>query len=372
LRVGIIGSRGFPLVYSGYESLVAELAPALARLGHDVTVYCHRGAFRERPHMVAGVRLVYVGGLRGKNVAQLSHSALASAHAMASRPDVVLFVNVANGPLAGLLAVVGIPTVVNVDGVEWRRPKWSGLGQKYFRWAASVAARQATELVSDAAEMRALYLELFARDSAMIAYGAPEGVTPDWGALARRNLRRGSYFLVMGRLIPDNNGDLIASEFVRSGSSRRLVILGDVPYVGDPYAEAIRRTFASSDVLFTGYVSDPNEVQALLEGCAGYLHGHEFGGTNPSLVWAMSAGCRILALDTRFAREVLQDDRCGAFFTKEPGSLASLIRRLEADEAGWEHRVAGARKRAATTYSWARIIREYESVLMAAASRGRG
>lgn len=366
MHVGIIGSRGFPLVYSGYETLVAALAPALARRGHTVTVYCHRAAFDIRPPEVDGVRLVYAPGLRGKNVAQLSHSAGATIHALLTRPDVVLFVNVANGPFAGLLSSCGIPSVVNVDGVEWDRPKWSPLGQRYFRWAATVTARWATCLITDAREMRTIYERSFLRDSMVIAYGAPVGLIPDWDALSRRSLERGGYYLVMGRLIPDNNGELIASEFVRSKSTRKLVILGDVPYAGDPYAERIRKMFASTEVVFTGYVSDQNEVQALLEGCAGYLHGHEFGGTNPSLVWAMGAGCRILALDTRFSREVLEDGRCGGLFTKDCGSLAALIQRMDAGGVGWDALTTSAVERARRSYSWDSIVMEYERVLAAA------
>lgn len=372
MRIGIIGSRGFPLVYSGYETLVTALAPALVQRGHDVTVYCHRSSFRERPPIVDGVRLVYVAGLAGKNVAQLSHSALATLHALSVRPDVVLIVNVANGPFAGLLSVVGVPTLVNVDGIEWLRPKWSRAGQRYFRWAATVAARQAWGLITDAAEMQALYRRLFERDSAMIAYGAPEDLVPDKRALARRGLTPDGYYLVLGRLIPDNNGMLIAAEFARSVPGRKLVIVGDVPYAGDPYAEGIRRTFSSADVVFTGYITDQSEIQALLEGCAGYLHGHEFGGTNPSLVWAMSAGCRILALDTPFSREVLDGDSCGAFFSKEPGSLALLMHQLEVGDPAWEARRTRARERASSHYSWERIVTRYESVLREAADSSGG
>lgn len=363
MDIGIIGSRGYPLVYSGYETLVSELAPALAARGHRVTVYCHSSRFAERPKELNGVQLEYVNGASGKNLNQLSHSALSTFRARKNDHSVILFVNVANGPFVGLLRLLGIPTAINVDGLEWDRPKWSRLGREFFAKAARIAARTATTVITDADEMRAVYERRFGTPSTVIAYGAPTGIVPDLSTLDDWDLEAGKYVVVMGRLIKDNNGDLIAREFVRSRSEYRLVILGDVPYKRDPFAESIRREFEDADVTFTGYVSEPGRVEALLQNSAAYIHGHEFGGTNPSLVWAMASGCRILALDTPFSREVLLNGACGELFTKSPDSLASILRGLADTDVAARAMAEAARHRALTHYSWDRIVDQYEECL---------
>jgi len=318
---------------------------------------------------VEGVSLRYVRGMRGKTFSQLSHSLTATLQALRARHDVVLVVNVANSPFLWPLKVFGIPGVINVDGLEWERPKWKGMGQRYFRWAARIAAKRATTLITDAEGMRDVYLDLFDSDSEMIPYGAPSGIIPNWAVLNDNGITRGEYFVVLGRLVPDNNGDLIAEEFVRSAVRQQLVVIGDVPY-RDRFSQDMKDRFGDDGVRFTGYVTDPRSIQALLEGSRAYVHGHEFGGTNPSLLWAMGAGCRILALDTRFSREVLSDGECGGLFTKQPGALSEMLIRLDREPDYLAGQANAASIRATTAYSWEAVVERYEQVLLRACGAG--
>ena len=362
LRVCIIGSRGFPVVYSGYETLVSHLAPALVLHGMDVTVYCHRHLFGERPGEVEGVRLVYVRGMRGKRLSQYSHSGLAAVHAAFHRFDAAIILNVANGLLVPFLERTHVRTVVHVDGVEWERPKWRGLGARVFRAGAAAATRSATSIVTDADAMRQLYLDEFSRDSVVIAYGAdPDPVAPtkDEDLLESLGLAPRGYFVILGRLVPDNNAELLVEAFMTSGVGKKLVVIGDVPY-RDRYAARLK-SLGDTNVVFTGYVNDQRRLRAIIGNASLYLHGHEYGGTNPSLLLAMSTGVPIAALDTVFSREVLPECPGVFFFPKSVRAAAEVLREVEICLV--DRPVVAFTERLLEKYQWSSVTKAYANLL---------
>ncbi len=362
LRIAIAGSRGFPHVYSGYETFVANVAPRLAARGHEVTVYCHRGLFTPRPPVVDGVRLVYVPAIERKVLSQLIHSLLTTLHVVAAaRPDVVLYVNSANGPFGWLLRTGGIRSAINVDGLEWLRPKWKGLGARYFRWASGVATRSFDVVVTDANAMADIYRREFGAASTTIAYGANVGFSERAERVRECGVEPGEYFLVVGRLIPDNNGDLLVRGFTRTNIRRKLLVVGDVPY-RDAYAAAVRGT-DDPRVLFPGYVRDQDLLRELYCNAYVYLHGHEFGGTNPALLNALACGCAVAALDTPFNREVLLDGRHGRLFLKDESAVAHLLTTLDQSPGVVRELGATARDRIAERYTWEGITDQYEAML---------
>lgn len=323
LRVAIIGSRGYPYVYSGYETLVKALAERWPSQNVELTVYCHAHLFKARPKMVNGVRLVYIPTIASKVLAQPIHSFLAFWHVVFSKIDVVLVLNVSNGPFGIITRLFGKPTMMNVDGLEWMRPKWKGLGAKYFKWAAKMSVRFNDLLITDADAMQAIYLKEFGAKSVVITYGAESSAGANQNLLSEWNLQERDYYLIVGRMIPDNNADILIEGFIRSNSSKKLVIVGDVPYA-DAYADKIR-SYQDPRLVFTGYVRSPEILASLYKYCFAYLHGHEFGGTNPTLLKAMANGCAIAALDTVFSREVLQSNTFGFFFQKNSSSVCDWI-----------------------------------------------
>jgi len=358
MRVAIIGSRGYPYVYSGYETFVRELSERLVRRGFCVTVYCHRNLFADRPRRVNGIDLVYLPTVEKKALSQFIHSLQSMLHAsLLVRPQVILAVNAANGPFGIISRLFRRRCAINVDGLEWRRPKWRGLGARYFHWGARMATRWYDAVITDSQEMQAIYRREFGCDSDCIAYGAivPSPRPPDkileWGLASR------GYYLVVGRLVPDNNGDLLVREFLASKSSKRLVIVGDVPY-HDAFAEKLRKT-GDPRLLFTGYVRDAGVLDELYLHCFAYLHGHEFGGTNPTLLTALACGCAVGALDTVFSREVLAGEEYGRYFSKQPGSLGRLLGEMERDSAALERMRALAPQRVHQCYTWERITDQY-------------
>ena len=322
LNISIIGVKGYPYIYGGYETFVKQISERLIN-DCNITVYCHRSLFSNRPKNVNGINLVYVPTIETKILSQPIHSFFSIIHACFSKSDIILVVNSANGPFGLLTKLFRIPTVINVDGLEWLRPKWKGLGSVYFKWASKMATLFYDQIINDSDEMRKVYLDLFKRDSKVIAYGANIRKSKSPDLINKWNLKQREYYLVIGRLIPDNNADLIIKGFLKSSSKKKLVIVGDVPYK-DTYASDLKN-MVDKRLIFTGYVNDSNVLAELYHNCYVYVHGHEFGGTNPTMIKAMAYGCAILALDTVFNKEMLQDGKFGLFFKKELFSITNMI-----------------------------------------------
>ena len=368
LRIAIIGTRGYPYVYSGYETLVKELAERLVKSGNEVTVYCHRKLFNEKPKKVNGVNLVYTPSVHSKVFSQLYNSFFSFVHVCFSKSDVILILNSANGPFGLLTKILRKKTCINVDGLEWLRPKWSGLGSIYFKWASKMATLFCDQIINDSVEMRKVYLDLFKRDSKVIAYGANIRKSKNLGSITTFNIKKREYYLVVGRLIPDNNADLIIEGFLKSSSSKKLVIVGDVPYK-DSYACDLKK-IKDKRLVFTGYIKDQNVLSELYHNCYLYVHGHEFGGTNPTMIKAMANGCAILALDTVFNQEMLKKGKFGLFFKKDLKSITSKIDYCEKENILMDKLRQESVKGITKKYNWDFITSQYLEVFNSLISRG--
>lgn len=322
LKIAIIGSRGYPYIYSGYETLVKELSERLVLDGHDIRVYCHRALFKEKPKFVNGIKLIYTLSIETKFLSQFINSIFSFTHACFSDVDVIFVVNSANGPFGILTKIFGKRTCINVDGLEWLRPKWRGLGSMYFYFASKLATIFYDEIITDSFEMNKVYKNHFKKDSKVIAYGSTMTKTKSTDLMDKYKLKKNNYYLIVGRLIPDNNSLLICKAFLISKSNKKIVIVGDVPYE-DSYAKKIK-SIKSDKVVLTGYVKCQENLTQLYKNCYAYVHGHEFGGTNPTMINALDLNCNIIALDTKFNREMLKRKKA-IFFNKNTNSLNDSI-----------------------------------------------
>ena len=329
LKISIIGSRGYPYVYSGYETLVKNIGERMVAKGVQVTVYCHSYLFDEKPKQLNGIQLKYIPTIKSKSLSQPIHSFFAFWHAAFSNADVVLVLNVSNGPFGFITRLFKKPTLINVDGLEWMRPKWKGFGAIYFKWAAKMAVKLMDLIVTDAIAMQTIYKKEFNADSVVITYGADSNKGASENLLNKWQLQSQDYYLIVGRMIPDNNSDIIIEGFINSSSTKKLVIVGDVPYQ-DAYATKIK-SYQDDRLVFTGYITNGDELASLYKYCFAYMHGHEFGGTNPTLLKAMANGCAIGAIDTVFSREVLQNDTFGTYFKKDIYALSNWFQWAEAN-----------------------------------------
>jgi len=177
------------------------------------------------------------------------------------------------------------------------------------------------------------------------------------------------YYLIVGRLIPDNNADIILREFVSASSDKKLVIVGDVPYKDD-YSKSLKG-LDDPRVIFTGYVNDQDVLAELYHNCFAYFHGHEFGGTNPTMLKALAYGCAICALDTVFNREMLNNEEYGLFFSKQKGSLEALIHSVETAPGMLLPYKQKSRTRITENYTWEKITDQYDVLFKSMKAYGR-
>ena len=360
--MAIIGTRGYPSYYGGFETLVRRLAPYLADHGWDVTVYGRPGTTTDEPrYHHHNIESINTRGLESRSLSTLTFGATSVLDAGRRRPDVALVMNVANGYWLPLLRSRGIPTVVNVDGVEWQRDKWSAAGKAVFKKGASLTAKFGDTLVCDSTNIAALWDKEFHRDSVFIPYGGD--VAP--GQLeVPAGLQRRKYALYVARFVPENT----VAEFLRASQElairHRVVIVGSSGH-GGPLEDEVR-TMAKSmpNITWTGHIRDDKLLHSLWHNAGAYFHGHSVGGTNPALVQAMASGAPIIARDTVFNREVLSDT---ALFVKpRPQEIASSIGRLLLDTEQQTSLGIRAEARAAERYSWDTICKSYEETLRTA------
>jgi len=362
MKIAIIGTRGYPYVYGGFETFVKELGERLVKKDVEVHVYCQSNLFEEKPKIVNGIYLHYIPTVNTKSLNQIIHSFLSIIHATFSRTDIILVVNLAAGPMGWIPKITGKKTMINVDGMEWLRPKWKGLGAVYFRLAARLATKLYDQIITDADAMRDVYLQEFKQESLVIAYGAPHFKKADPNLLKRFNVIPDDYYLIVGRLIPDNNADLIIKAYLESRSEKKLVVVGDVPY-RDKYVEDLKK-LAGEKVHFIGYVRNSDELMALYQNCFSYIHGHKYGGTNPAMLKAMSNNCAILALNTSFNREMLTNGKFGLLFDESTESIQECMRNLEKDEFLIKQLRSTVSSGLTDKYNWDCVTTAYQNAMI--------
>ena len=334
-----------------------ELSERLVRQNISVTVYCHKNLFHLYPTLVNNIDLKYIKTIEKKTLSQFFHTFQSMIHTCFCDYDIILVLNSANGPFGLFSKLFRKKTAINVDGLEWLRPKWKGLGAKYFYTASKLSTILYDEIVTDSFEMQKIYKKEFGANSTVITYGANIRESKNPELIQKWNLSKNDYYLIVGRLVPDNNADIIVKEFVASNTKKKLVVVGDVPY-NDTYANSIKNS-NDSRIVFTGYVTNQDELAELYHNCFIYLHGHEFGGTNPAMLKALAYGCAVMALDTVFTREMLAGNRYGLLFNKDTDNLKSLIQRVENQKELLTNLRNKSRRRIIENYTWDKITEQY-------------
>ena len=363
LRIALVGTRGVPARYGGFETAVEEVGRRLADAGHEVVVYCRTAADEPRPETHLGMQLVHLPALRRRSLETLSHTGLSVAHLLAHRVDAAIVFNAANAPWLPLLRAARIPVATHVDGLEWKRAKWGGAGKRYYRVVEALSVRWSDALIADAQGIADYYRDEFAAPTEQIAYGAPKIVGGAADKLADADLTARGYHLVVARFEPENHVDVIVDGYRRSGATLPLVVVGSAPYA-DEYTRQVHE-LADDRVRFLGGVWDQELLDQLYANCATYLHGHSVGGTNPSLLRAIGAGAATIAFDVSFNREVLQSS--GRYFST-PDDVAVEVTAAEADPAAVRRDGNSARVMAAR-YDWDDVASRYEALCARLAAR---
>lgn len=359
MSIALVGTRGVPARYGGFETAIEEVGQRLVERGHDVVVYCRNtDGSTELPAEHLGMQLVHLPALHRRSLETLSHTGLSALHLVRNRTDAAIVFNAANAPWLPLLRAAGVPVATHVDGLEWKRAKWGPTGRRYYRMCESLAVRWSDALIADAQGIADYYTEEFRAPTRLITYGAPllEGCPSN--RLAELGLESGRYHLVVARFEPENHVDVIVDGFVRSDSPLPLVVVGSAPY-SDEHTERIR-SLGDGRVRYLGGLWDQELLNQLYAHATIYWHGHSVGGTNPSLLRAMGAGVAVNAYDVGFNREVLRT--AGAYFSSA-ADIPAMVAHAEGNRDVLSRRGRSARLEA-TRYDWDVVTDSYEQLCL--------
>lgn len=361
MKLGILGSRGYPSTYGGFETFVRVLAPYLAAADHQVTVFGRRGAKRAQRRIRDGVTCVDTPGVESKSLSTLTHGLTGAAAARREHVESALVLNVANGFFVEALREAGIPVALNVDGLEWKRKKWNRLGQQTFLAGARKAARFSDVLIADSEAIADVWQEDFGVRPCFIPYGADVVNDVDPDPVHALGLEPRDYALVVARLAPENNVDLALDALDRIGNELPVVVVGSANY-RLPLVDRLTKLQERPGFHWLGHVSDQRLLSSLWAHAGVYLHGHSAGGTNPALLQALGHGAPTLALDTVFNREVLAS-HTGSLYASHPELLAQAI---SATLNGAPAAVRGevAQDIIRHHYSWPEVCAAYEHVMV--------
>ncbi len=361
----MIGTRGVPARYGGFETAIEEVGRRLAGRGHRVLVYSRNpDADAPLPPLYRGMRVVELPAMRRRSLETLSHTGVSIAHLLRRvHPDVAFVFNAANSLFLPALRAARIPVATHVDGLEWKRGKWGPAGQRYYRAAEAAAVRFSDALIADAQGIADYYAQEFSAPTELISYGAPQ-VPTRTDRLAELSLEAGGYHLVVARFEIENHVDVVVDGYTRSSARRPLVVVGSAPY-SDEYTRRIE-SLADARVRLLGGVWDQQLLDQLYTGALIYHHGHSVGGTNPSLLRAIGAGTAVDAFDVSFNREVLGE--AGRYWS-DADDVAGLVDSAEADPAAQLERGARSLERA-RLYDWDEVADRYEALARRLAVQG--
>jgi len=354
MRIALLGTRGIPANYGGFETFAEEISTRLAARGHRVTVYCRE------PHsepIWRGVHLQYLPTIRHKYFDTLAHTFISTLHLLTHRTDVALYCNGANSIFTIWPRIFGIPVALNVDGIERKRKKWNKLAKAWYLVSEWLACFCPTEVITDARTIETYYRERYHKRSTFIPYGAEIGKLPGTSILIQLGLEPNRYLLYVSRLEPENHPLEVREAFEKVSTAFKLALIGDAPYAAD-YIRKIRDT-RDPRIVMPGAIYGEGYHQ-LGSHCFAYIHATEVGGTHPALIEAMGRGALVLYRNTSENAEVAGD--AGVPF--EPHELSSKIQEL-LDMS--PDRVAAHRQRAVDRvrahYSWDAVTHQYETLL---------
>jgi glycosyltransferase involved in cell wall biosynthesis len=352
MRIGLLGTRGIPANYGGFETFAEEISVRLAERGHDVTVYC-----RERNHhkTYRGVRLRYLPTIHHKYFDTVAHTGLSTIDVVFRRFDVVLYCNAANAVFTIWPRLRGTPTALNVDGVERHRKKWNYLAKTWYRISEWLATWCCSAIVSDAQRIREYYLQHHSKESTFIPYGAEVGRIEGTDQLRALGLQPGKYVLYVSRMEPENNALMVREAFEKVRTDFKLALVGDAPYAAD-YIRQVKDTRDPRIVIPGGIYGEG--YRQLQSHCHAYVQATEVGGTHPAMIEAMGRGALVLYLDTPVSAEVAGD--AAVPFTNDlVAKLQWAVEVCEEERAAWGCR---AMQRVEKHYSWNAVTDAYEAL----------
>lgn len=359
MRIALIGTRGVPAKYGGFETCVEEVGKRLAEKGHNVTVYCRKGYYSKYMNNYNGIECVYLPNLKTKSLDTLSHTFLSVFHALFKPYDIYMVFNAANSLLLLPLRLLCKNIIINTDGLEWKRSKWGVIGRSFYKFAEVFSCLIANRLVSDSEGIKDYYLNIHKTDSTKIAYGAYVQHVKKPVHLKRFGLKSNEYFLQITRFEPENHPLLTIQAYKKINTKKKLVIVGGNPYPNE-YTRLIEGE-STDNIILPGFIYDQNILKELWCCSYSYIHGNDVGGTNPALLQTMASACFTIAKDNQFNRDVLGD--CGLYYG-DVEILADMMQWALDNENKIHEYKEKAQIRILEHYSWEKVTEQYEKLFL--------
>jgi glycosyltransferase involved in cell wall biosynthesis len=365
MKIAILGTRGVPAGYSGFETCAEELGSRLAARGHDVTVYC-RKQYLDYPHSTyKGMKLVKIPTIKNKYLDSMVHTFISCLHAATRRYDITFMMIVGNAPTAIVPRLARQKVVLNVDGLDWKRDKWPAAAKRFLQWTEWVATWLPNEIVTDSRVVEQYYLNRYKSRSVFIPYGSEVSPLPPGPTLARYGLQPRRYVLFVGRLVPENCAHHVVQAFGKlrlepGNEDMKCVVVGDAPYAEEYIAQL--KASAGPNVIFTGYCFGDG-YRELGSNAYAFVESSGVGGTHPALLEAMGMGNCVVVNGTA---ENLETIGSAGMSYREPtdeasaSALGAILQQLVDDPALVEDYRQKAQHRARTEYTWDKVTDRYE------------
>ncbi len=296
MRIAVVGIRGIPANYGGFEVTAQNIVSKLAQKGHYITVYC-RGSASGKPKEFSGIKLRYLPSLEMPHLSTPSHTTISALDAIFRKYDVIFAFNIGNALQVLLLKIFGKKSVLFVDGLDWKREKYGAFGRWFLRCSEALAAKVAAHIVVDALSAQKHYIETYKKQVEYIPSGAEvvESVK-ETGILKKLGLRAGEYVITVGRLTPEKRQDLIAKVFKRVKTDMKLVIVGGNRYNPD-FVERVKNAAAGDERIIVAGSIYGLEVDEIYFNAAIFVNASTIEGTSLSILQAMGNGCALLVSD---------------------------------------------------------------------------
>ena len=367
MKIAMLGTRGIPANYSGFETAVEELSTRLVKRGHEVVVYC-------RPHMVKfegafykGVKLVKIPTLTHKHLDTFAHTFVSTLHLLLKeRSDVALYFIAGNSPFCFLPRLFGIPAAINVDGLDSERAKWNRVAKAYLRFAEQLALKAADTIIADSRVIQKYYKEKFKAESIYIPYGAVMEPVPGAKWLDKFGVQPQGYILFVGRLVPENCAHILVEAFKDVKTDKKLVIVGDASY-SEAYIKELK-VGAGKNVIFTGYLFGEGYRQ-LSQNAYLMVMPTVVGGTHPVIVEALAVGNCIVVSDHPPNMETVADAGVSFNVTGGARDLSQKLQMLMDNPDVVEAYRQKARRRAKEYFDWEVVTDKYEELCVRLAGK---
>ena len=359
MKIALLGTRGIPASYSGFETCVEQLGLRLAERGHRVTVYCRSHHITYSDPCFKGMHLVKLPTISNKYLDTIVHSFISSIHALFQRFDIALYFIAGNSPVTWIPRLAGTKTILNVDGLDWKREKWPKAAKVYIQFAEFLATKLPNAYLTDSHVVQAYYQDRFGSMPPYIPYGSEVEKFPPGETLEKYQLTKEKYILFVGRLVPENCAHHLIEAFRDIDTDVKCVIVGDAPYA-EAYKKELREiAFNDPRIIFTGYVFGKG-YHELGSNANIFVETSGVGGTHPALVEAMAFGNCVIVHDTPENLETI--DTAGFSYNGKEGASNLkdvLIKLLSQPSLVTEYRHR-ARQRAQTNYTWQAVTNSYE------------